>query len=122
MITFYTYAQSPIGRLMLTGNEHALTGLYFSSGNKARTTPDDTWRRHDAYFDQARRELDEYLSVGGDVSTSLSLRERRHSKAECWMLCGSYLTEKCDRINRLPRLLVHLRRCALLAMPMAIIL
>ena len=50
-----TYAQSPIGRLMLTGNEHALTGLYFSSGNKARTTPDGTWRRHDAYFDQARR-------------------------------------------------------------------
>lgn len=61
MITFYTYAQSPIGRLMLTGNEHALSGLYFSSGNKARTTPDDTWRRHDAYFDQARRELDEYF-------------------------------------------------------------
>ena len=61
MTTFYTYTQSPVGRLMLTANDHALTGLYFSTGNKARTTPDDSWCRNDSHFRQARQELDEYF-------------------------------------------------------------
>ena len=111
MITFYTYAQSPIGRLMLTGNEHALTGLYFSSGNKARTTLMTHGGAMTLILIKHEENWMSTLSVGGDTDVA-SLRERRHSKAECWMLCGSYLTEKCDRINRLLRLLVHLRRCA----------
>ena len=61
MTTFYTYTQSPVGRLMLTANDHALTGLYFSTGKKARTTPDDCWRRSDTHFQQARQERDEYF-------------------------------------------------------------
>jgi methylated-DNA-[protein]-cysteine S-methyltransferase len=61
MTTYYTYTQSPVGRLMLTANDHALTGLYFSTGNKARTTPDDSWCRNDSHFRQARQELDEYF-------------------------------------------------------------
>ena len=61
MTTYYTYTQSPVGRLMLTANDHALTGLYFPTGNKARTTPEDSWQRSDAQFHQARRELDEYF-------------------------------------------------------------
>jgi methylated-DNA-[protein]-cysteine S-methyltransferase len=61
MTTYYTYTQSPVGRLMLTANDHALTGLYFSTGNKARTTPDDSWCHNDSHFRQARQELDEYF-------------------------------------------------------------
>ena len=122
MITFYTYAQSPIGRLMLTGNEHALTGHIFLRVIKLERRLMTRGGAMTLILIKHEENWMSTLSVGGDVSTSLSLRERRHSKAECWMLCGSYLTEKCDRINRLPRLLVHLRRCALLAMPMAIIL
>ncbi|NCF76032.1 MAG: methylated-DNA--[protein]-cysteine S-methyltransferase [Proteobacteria bacterium] len=61
MTTYYTYTQSPVGRLMLTASDHALTGLYFSTGNKARTTPDDSWCRNDSHFRQARQELDEYF-------------------------------------------------------------
>ena len=64
MATYYTYTQSPVGRLMLTANDRALTGLYFSSGNKARMTPDDSWLRSDTPFHQARQELHEYFEHG----------------------------------------------------------
>ena len=44
MGTYYTHIKSPIGRLMLTANERALTGLYFSTGDKARKEPDPVWQ------------------------------------------------------------------------------
>ena len=36
MRSYYTCIKSPIGRLMLTANDRAVTGLYFSTGDKAR--------------------------------------------------------------------------------------
>ena len=39
MGSYYTHIKSPIGRLMLTANDRALTGLYFSTGDKARKEP-----------------------------------------------------------------------------------
>ena len=62
MGTYYTYIKSPIGRLMLTANERALTGLYFSTGDKARKEPDPSWQASEARFEQARNELKEYFA------------------------------------------------------------
>ena len=62
MTVHYSQFDSPIGRLILTTNEHAVTGLYFSTGAKARSEPDPQWRRNDQRFDQARRELKEYFA------------------------------------------------------------
>ncbi len=62
MGTYYTYIESPIGRLMLTANERALTGLYFSTGDKARKEPDPAWQASEARFEQARNELKEYFA------------------------------------------------------------
>ena len=44
MTVHYSQFDSPIGRLILTANEHAVTGLYFSTGAKARSEPDPQWR------------------------------------------------------------------------------
>ena len=62
MGTYYTYIKSPIGRLMLTANERALTGLYFSTGDKARKEPDPAWQASEVRFEQARNELKEYFA------------------------------------------------------------
>jgi len=62
MSTFFSTMDSPIGSLMLTANERALTGLYFSKGKKARSMPDPTWRHDDGLFEQAKRQLQEYFS------------------------------------------------------------
>ena len=62
MRTYCTHIESPIGRLMLTANEHALTGLYFSTGDKARKEPDPAWQASEARFEQARNELKEYFA------------------------------------------------------------
>ena len=61
MKTYFTHMDSPIGRLMLTANERALTGLYFSTGNKAKKEPDPAWQLCEARFEQARKELNEYF-------------------------------------------------------------
>ena len=61
MKTYFTHVDSPIGRLMLTANERALTGLYFSTGNKAKKEPDPAWQLCEARFEQARKELNEYF-------------------------------------------------------------
>ena len=62
MGTYYTHIKSPIGRLMLTANERALTGLYFSTGDKARKEPDPVWQACEARFEQAQNELEEYFA------------------------------------------------------------
>ena len=53
MRSYYTYIKSPIGRLMLTANDRALTGLYFSTGDKARKEPGPDWQASEARFEQA---------------------------------------------------------------------
>ena len=62
MKTYFTHFESPIGRLMLTANERALTGLYFSTGDKAKQEPDPAWQRCEATFEQAQNELNEYFA------------------------------------------------------------
>ena len=62
MKTYFTHFESPIGRLMLTANERALTGLYFSTGDKAKQEPDPAWQWCEATFEQAQNELNEYFA------------------------------------------------------------
>ncbi|XOV84106.1 MAG: methylated-DNA--[protein]-cysteine S-methyltransferase [bacterium] len=58
---FYSYVESPIGPLLLSGTEQHLKGLYFSTGSKARG-PDPQWRQADTVFVAARTQLDEYFA------------------------------------------------------------
>ena len=62
MRTYFTHIDSPVGRLMLTANERALTGLYFSTGDKAKQEPDPEWQLCEARFEQAQNELNEYFA------------------------------------------------------------
>ncbi len=58
---YYSYFDSPIGPLLLRGDRHALHGLYFSTGNKARGA-DPAWERYDEPFRRVKRQLTEYFS------------------------------------------------------------
>lgn len=57
---FYTYMDSPIGRLLLAGDRDSLKLVGFSSGGKARGA-DPGWDRFDEPFRQARKQLAEYF-------------------------------------------------------------
>ncbi|NKB60181.1 MAG: methylated-DNA--[protein]-cysteine S-methyltransferase [Alphaproteobacteria bacterium] len=57
----YAYYDSPVGRLLLAGDEQALTLISFPAGSRARG-PDPGWRRDDAMFAAAVRELEEYFA------------------------------------------------------------
>jgi methylated-DNA-[protein]-cysteine S-methyltransferase len=63
-MTLYTTVSSPIGELMLCGDEHALTALHLP-GLHAQPGPD--WRRDDARFADLARQLEQYFA--GDRTT-----------------------------------------------------
>lgn len=58
---FYSYVDSPIGPLLLSGTKGCLSGLYFSTGGKARG-PDPQWQHSDAEFLPVKQQLDEYFA------------------------------------------------------------
>ena len=60
----YTWHASPIGALLLAGEDDALALLGFPSGSMARA-PEPGWRRDDASFAEARRQLAAYF--GGEL-------------------------------------------------------
>jgi methylated-DNA-[protein]-cysteine S-methyltransferase len=57
----YSYMDSPVGRLLLAGDEGALKVISFSSGSKARG-PLPGWQRYDEPFRAVRQQLDEYFA------------------------------------------------------------
>lgn len=61
---FYTVVNSPIGRLLLTGNEESLTGLNFQDGSHP-VTPNNEWIEDDAPFSKVIRQLEAYFA--GDL-------------------------------------------------------
>lgn len=61
MNTVYSYLQSPIGPLLLFGDGVKLSGLHFSTGNKAKAA-DPSWRRADDAFARVRQQLTEYFA------------------------------------------------------------
>ena len=60
-MTYYTYIASPIGRLLLAGNEECLQHLHFSSGSKARA-PDEDWVEAAEVFAEVAEQLAEYFA------------------------------------------------------------
>jgi len=58
---FYSYTDSPVGRLLLAGSRHALKIVGFSQGSKARDT-DPEWERQDEPFRRVKRQLAEYFA------------------------------------------------------------
>ena len=60
-MTEYTYLDTPIGRLLLSGNEGLLTGLHFSAGSKAQG-PEAIWREDAASFAEVIGQLEGYFA------------------------------------------------------------
>ena len=58
---FYTYMDSPIGRLLLAGSRERLKLIGFPRGAKARGA-EESWQRYDEPFRVVRRQLDEYFA------------------------------------------------------------
>lgn len=71
---YYTQIQSPVGQLTLCGDGDALTGLYFSSGSKARGA-DPKWIKHPPLFLRASQQIGEYFA-GIRTTFDLALRPK----------------------------------------------
>lgn len=57
---FYTYMDSPVGRLLLAGDRARLKVIGFPRGAKARGA-EEAWERYDEPFRKVRRQLEEYF-------------------------------------------------------------
>ena len=56
----YSYVESPIGDLLVAGDDGVLKLVSFPRGSMARE-PGEGWERKDSEFDEVRRELGEYF-------------------------------------------------------------
>ncbi|MEM8797374.1 MAG: cysteine methyltransferase, partial [Pseudomonadota bacterium] len=62
---FYTYFESPVGSLLLAGDQTSLHYLSFPGGHKA-FGPASSWQRSDTHFDGAKKQLSEYFAGSRD--------------------------------------------------------
>ncbi len=67
----YTYLETPIGKLLLAGNEQALSLVGFPEG-KGKVAPQRDWLASSSMFDSAKQQLMEYFA-GSRQDFSLSL-------------------------------------------------
>jgi methylated-DNA-[protein]-cysteine S-methyltransferase len=58
---YYCYLESPIGQLLLAGDDSGLELISFPRGNMRRE-PEKDWTYSEAPFSAARQQLDEYFS------------------------------------------------------------
>lgn len=58
---YYCYFDTPIGELLLAGEEEALTTIGFPKG-KMRRDPEADWIYNEAPFENVRRQLEEYFA------------------------------------------------------------
>lgn len=70
--TFYSYYDSPVGKLLLAGDESALTLISFSSGKAARQPAPD-WLRRNELFTTVKQQLSGYFA-GEITEFDLALR------------------------------------------------
>jgi methylated-DNA-[protein]-cysteine S-methyltransferase len=71
----YDIADSPIGRLLLTGNEQALSGLFMLDGGRHQMALRRDWEHRPGGFAEAARQLSEYFG-GGRTEFDLPLAPR----------------------------------------------
>lgn len=57
----HSYHHSPVGPLLMAGDEQALHYLSFPGGSRAMEPADD-WPRDDGFFGEVRRQLDAYFA------------------------------------------------------------
>lgn len=57
----HSYHHSPVGPLLMAGDEQALYYLSFPGGSRAME-PDLNWPRDDGFFGEIRRQLDAYFA------------------------------------------------------------
>ncbi|NOX75783.1 MAG: methylated-DNA--[protein]-cysteine S-methyltransferase [Gammaproteobacteria bacterium] len=57
---YYTYLDTPIGELLLAGNQHALYELGFPGGPKRRRAEPD-WELRDVIFTEAKSQISQYF-------------------------------------------------------------
>jgi methylated-DNA-[protein]-cysteine S-methyltransferase len=84
--TFFTYVTSPVGDLLVSGTEKALTGISFPRGSKAYP-PKPDWVRNDAPFGEVRRQLNAYFA--GDLKAfqlSLEVEGTEFQRRVWWAL------------------------------------
>lgn len=67
----YTYFETPIGKLLLAGNEKTLSLIGFPEG-KGKVAPRENWQESSTMFDLVKQQLQEYFS-GSRQEFSLSL-------------------------------------------------
>ena len=65
-MTYYTYMESPVGRLLLAGDETGLQRVAFAEGGKA-LEPEPDWHEDDRPLQQAVEQLKAYFA--GDLRT-----------------------------------------------------
>ncbi|WP_299085635.1 methylated-DNA--[protein]-cysteine S-methyltransferase [uncultured Ruegeria sp.] len=63
---FYTYFDSPVGRLLLAGDQKSLHFLSFPGGRKA-FGPQPAWTMSDVHFDAVKEQLSLYFSGSLEV-------------------------------------------------------
>jgi methylated-DNA-[protein]-cysteine S-methyltransferase len=75
-MTYYTYGEGPLGRMLFTADAHALTGMYFI-GQKYEAQPRTDWIEEDhvPVFSDVRRQLAQYFK-GELASFDLALAAR----------------------------------------------
>jgi methylated-DNA-[protein]-cysteine S-methyltransferase len=61
MMSVFTTVDSPVGALLVTGDDAGITGLYLPSGAHP-VRPQPQWHRDDAVFTEVARQLGEYFS------------------------------------------------------------
>ena len=105
----YTYPDSPLGRMLLTSDGHALTGLYFVGQKYQAVPPDSDWTKPRAEpFAQVRAELAEYFAGARSASTLRSRPRARRFRSACG--ARSLPFRSAPRVSYLA--LARIARCA----------
>jgi methylated-DNA-[protein]-cysteine S-methyltransferase len=58
----YDIVDSPVGRILLTGDERALSGLYLLDAGEHSATSKPEWARREGGFPEAEKQLAEYFT------------------------------------------------------------
>ncbi len=82
-ITHYTFLETPVGRLLIAGADDVLMLINFPTGSQA-LKPRREWRRDDAMFVEAKRQLSEYFE-GTRTEFSMAVEmDGTDFQKECW--------------------------------------
>jgi methylated-DNA-[protein]-cysteine S-methyltransferase len=73
--TWYDIVESPVGRILLTGDERALSGLYLLDAGEHSASVRSSWTHRPGGFNTAAGQLDEYFA-GGRKEFDLPLAPR----------------------------------------------